>query len=247
MNYTWNKTWAYGWCLLLISCLSGCSIIGIDPFENPAPREPKAVPDHYENYNSIPASKKTVSLSEPFSDNSRNWPLYSSSWDYLISISGGALRMNNRASSTQQCVISLPALTGAEDFEIEAYLKLEDASYSYGNAGMVIWGLSNTTPDQRQYARISIYSGDYTFDYYNGTTYHSTDISGNSWKGSFNRSGFNTLTVRRVKNNCYYFLNGTLLTKNPAVGFYGNRIGFQVSSYTNMTVDYLTVSKLTLN
>ncbi|HSA04626.1 MAG TPA: hypothetical protein P5145_03435, partial [Tenuifilaceae bacterium] len=56
-----------------------------------------------------------------------------------------------------------------------------------------------------------------------------------------NIKDYNTLTIRKVANTIYYFVNGNLVHSQPFESFYGDEIGYQISAKVNISIDYIKV------
>lgn len=244
-------TTSKGWltlCLFLVTCcLPGCNTD--DLLSNPQPREREIVEEveDYEAYSFIPTAKKTTILHEDFDNNSRGWRTASTT-GYSMSVMDGELLMNaTNTNAYQQNTINLSELTGTEDFEIEARVWLEHSWNNLGDGNAILWGLNATSPSRWLYYEIND-NKQMTIGQYNGQQYlydHSSTTYGSA--SEYYRGEYNLLTVRKVKNTSYYFMNGDLLTKKEFVPFYGSRIGFQVGAYSKLHIDYLQVRRLVLD
>ena len=59
-----------------------------------------------------------------------------------------------------------------------------------------------------------------------------------------NRYAFNKLTVRKVADKYYFFLNEKLVHSMPFEPFFGNLIGFQVGENSTIMVDNIDTAYL---
>jgi len=53
--------------------------------------------------------------------------------------------------------------------------------------------------------------------------------------------GYNLLTIRKIKNNLYYFVNEELVLTTKALKFDGNAIGFYCSPGLSVLIDYINI------
>ncbi len=225
------------WAALLLAATSGLTGCVppelLEPLDNPPPRE-RVVVDNYEKYDFIPLNKKTVLLNEEFNTNARGWRYVTSSPDYETTVFDGQFNLFTRYTP-QQNTISFPELQSTDNFEIETSIRIEYALSD--GACSLLWGGSTTTAGQWTYLQVD----------------EDDRVAAGRWQGSFasyrvnyRAENFNTFTVRKVKNTYYYFINGTYLGKVPFVPLDGPRIGFGAFGFTDMSVDYLRVKRLTL-
>jgi hypothetical protein len=59
-----------------------------------------------------------------------------------------------------------------------------------------------------------------------------------------NRYAFNKLTIRKVADKYYFFLNETLVHTMPFEPFFGNLVGFQVAENSTIRVDHIDIAYL---
>lgn len=230
---------------LLVFSITGCSLL-----ENPEPRK-REILLTYEGYDYIPTAKKVILLNEEFNNNSRGWQIVTNSTQYSMEIYGGELQMSSRDNAQQQNTIDFPALKDTDDFEIEAQIRVRYASTSDGGDGNVLlWGLSPAVGTSlRRWLYYGVDDGGRAVNigFFDGRAadykYFPFDYS----SGEYRYDDYNTVTVRKVNQTCYYFLNGKLVTKKTFVPFYGSRIGFGIQAYSTIQISYLKVSRLNLN
>jgi hypothetical protein len=130
-----------------------------------------------------------------------------------------------------------------KDFEIETAIRsVIGKSYS---SSSLIWGMRPSVPQYYQYSfdrdgnyKIFKYSGN--MSYLNAFTYYK---EGNI-EGLVNKTDYNILTVRKVKDSYYFFLNHTMIHTMDFNSLFGDLIGFSVSQLSTINVDYLRVAYL---
>ncbi len=235
-------------CLLLLAIgLPGC-----DPDEilrNAKPRVRDKPIDHNEEYGyNYP---KVILLDEEFDDNSRGWQLENASTQYSMDISGSVLTIDARDNVFRQNNINMAALKEMDDFEIEARLVIVSSSsyFDFGQANALHWGLATTSPKRWLYYGLDNRDVAVSIGAFDGKAFEQEYIELNKvLEGrAYYKDDYNIIMVRKVKNSCYYFINGEFIKKKEALPFYGSRIGFGVGDYAGIKVDYLKVSRLTVN
>jgi hypothetical protein len=188
-------------------------------------------------YSSYSYKDKNRFFTEEFSDNDRSWSTGTSGKSYGSVYNGyytWKSKSNKSAWSTQKTV----TIDQGKDFEIEARIKYLAGKKTSGI--MLQWGKSGSSSDNFNFEFTE--SGKYWIGrYYNGKYIASKDWTASS---SFNKSGYNKLTVRKVGSKYYFFMNGKFVHSMPFRAFYGNKIAFSVPSNTSMKIDYLKVSYL---
>ncbi len=233
--------------------LSSCEELPIDPFANASPRERPVVVvvDNYEKYGYVTSADRTLLLNEGFDNNNRKWktsgtyyyrPYYLAANGYLTMANEPGYLGNSSSLAPYVNTIDFPELTGTGNFEIEASMQT-DTRYS-GYNDLLIWGASATTPQKRLCWANSYFLSYVAIRNDNGLVVNEKTYS--VGKDKIYQGEFNKITIRQVKNTCYYFLNEVLVAKQPASSFYGTQIGFQVGSNSWMEVDYLRVNRLVI-
>jgi hypothetical protein len=128
-----------------------------------------------------------------------------------------------------------------KDFEIESRIK-----FLYGednNSNSIFWGDGKIEGAKFSYRyRFGISgNGQYIIDKYSGAwEYKKHWTKTNIVK----LNDYNKITVRKINNKYYYFLNNQFVHENDFEPFYGQRIGFQTNQNTKIRIDYLRVSYL---
>jgi len=191
------------------------------------------------NYNDY-ADEETIT-NDDFSTNKNKWLIgsfdhncYSSKMD------------DNGLEITSNCTNSYPGfwlnivkIDTKKDFEIEAkimYVKGED-----NNSLSLMWGR-----DTSAHRFIFGFSGNgqYIISKYNGNW-----VQLKNWTASslVHNSDYNKLTVRKIGNKYYFFLNEVLVNTSEFEPFFGQQIGFQGNQNTTMRVNNFKVSYLKYN
>ena len=175
-----------------------------------------------------------------FSNNKNNWFTgFSTDSCYNSKIENGTYEITSNCKGTYPLCWTTQTIDIARDFEIEAeimYVKGED-----NNAASLVWSMDSTL--NRICFGFSGY-GQYVIRKYEGTWSSITD-----WTTSdlVHKSEYNKLTIRKIKDWYYFFLNETLVQTCLFRPFDGRQLGFQDNQNTTMRVNCLKVSYLKPN
>jgi hypothetical protein len=126
----------------------------------------------------------------------------------------------------------------SKDFEIELKIRLDKGVQNKFNG--LQWGKS--VDEQKQFDFFFNGQGQFTIDKFTGSTFH--DFVPVTKSNLINNYTYNTLTVRKVGELYYFFLNQKLVHTMPFEPFFGNGIGFQVAERSAVQIDYLKVWQL---
>lgn len=195
------------------------------------------------NYNDYSISSKAKLFYDDFNNNDNKWIAVSNDKkQYKIDSGYYSVQSKNKYGKIVRRTISID---NSKDFEIEAKMKiLKDDNIN--DAHLLHWG--GTSGKQFEFGfnlngkyiigkyDASLSKGDKFISYVNWP--HSPDIVKND---------FNKLTIRKVKNYYYFFINEKLVHKMPFVDFFGNKMGVKCSSNSILQVDYMYVSYLEKN
>jgi hypothetical protein len=183
---------------------------------------------------------KTIAFYEGFSDNNREWKDGYESKKHKGSIKNGYYTFKSLKSSGASGTYQNINIDTDRDFEIEAKIK-----YSSGkdNSGlMLIWGRDNNSNNNNFEftANKKYWIGQYKDDNYKA------DVSWTEFS-SLNKYAYNRLTIRKIGNKYYYFINKKFVYSKYFSKFFGTKIGFLTPSNTEIIIDYLSVSYLDKN
>jgi len=185
------------------------------------------------SYSDYGSSSKEVFVNDQFSNNDNDWYIEETG-DFIRRIEGGHLYLESTIDRAK-LLSNEYTIDESRNYQIEASLKFITGKVNTGHA--LLFGKS---PDNdfgfyftgQQSYKISKYEGGYV-DYIDFTT--NTILSTN---------GYNKLTLRKVGNQWYFFINEQLVHTMESQTFFGNRIGFQVGGKSIIHVDYLTIHYL---
>lgn len=123
------------------------------------------------------------------------------------------------------------------DFEIESQLRFVEGKMDKGYG--LQWG--KAVNPMKQFDFLLTAAGHFTLDKYTGE-FH--DFVPFTLSDKVNRYAANKLTIRKVGDKYYFFLNEHLVHTMPFEPFYGNMLGFQVAENSTILVDYIEVAYL---
>ncbi len=193
----------------------------------------KDTPAYYSFSNGL---KKQVILQDDFSKFSNYWLLGIEENSWSETIQDGHLVFQSLTNKSKEDL--LPAIIDQKrDFEIEASIRFVEGQMdkAYG----LQWG--KAVNPLKQYDFFLSGNGQFTIDKFTGefSDYVTWTLSEN-----VNRAAFNKLTIRKVTDKYYFFLNEKLVHSMPFEPFFGNLIGFQVGDNSKIEIDKIEIAYL---
>ncbi|MGJ8744775.1 caspase family protein [Polaribacter sp.] len=187
------------------------------------------------SYSDYSYNDKKGVLIDDFNDNRNKWPTWDNS-NERISIENGAFYYESKNGQPKLNCIAVP-LNNSKNWEIE--LKLKYIAGEDNNANGLTWGSDKDKDDRLRFNFSG--SGFYRVD----KSYNKqwSDFVGWTKSSLVNKTDYNLLTVRKIGNKFYLFLNKTFITSFNYLS-YGNKIGIHCNSNTTIKADYLKVSYL---
>jgi hypothetical protein len=193
----------------------------------------KDTPAYYSFSKSL---KSQFVLQDDFSKFNNYWLLGTEENSWSETIEDGHLVFQSLTSKSKEDL--LPAIIDQKrDFEIEASIRFIKGQMDKGYG--LQWGKSINPI--RQYDFLLTGGGHFTIDKYDGTF---LDYVPFTISESVNRYAFNKLTVRKVTDKYYFFLNEKLVHSMPFEPFFGNLIGFQVGDNSTIAIDNIEIAYL---
>ena len=188
-------------------------------------------------YDSYSYDDRTLLLYESFSDNDRGWETGKTAY-FEASIANGGYYLKNPASTSTASSFLVKYIDPYRDFEIETKIKYLSGKQKSGL--MLVWGRSEENIDTYNFEFTA--NGSYWIGKYEDKKY----VSNMNWTESSNikKYDYNILTVRKVGNKYYYFINKKYVYSNSFKPFYGHKLGFITPSNTEIKIDYLKISYL---
>ncbi len=180
--------------------------------------------------------KSQFVLQDDFSKFSNYWLLGIEENSWAESIEGGHLVFESLTSKPKEDLIPV-IIDQNRSFEIEASIRFVEGQMDKGYG--LQWG--KAANPIRQFDFLLTGAGHYTIDKYTGEF---KDYVPFTVSPKVNRYTFNKLTVRKVADKYYFFLNEALVHSMPFEPFFGNLIGFQVAENSTIRVDNIEVAYL---
>lgn len=182
------------------------------------------------------SDENEVILFDNFDKFNNYWLLGIEENSWIENIEDGNLYFQSLTNKPKEDLIPV-ILDQNRDFEIEVSIKLAKGNMekAYG----LQWGKSKSPVKQFDFYLSG--NGHYTIDKYTGEF---KDFVPFTQSDKVNSYTYNKLTIRKVKNKYYFFLNEHLVHSMPFEPFYGNLMGFQVAENSTILIDYFKVSYL---
>jgi hypothetical protein len=186
-------------------------------------------------YDGIPDNSKSDIFSDQFNDNKHNWNRLNEYTECKLINGFLSLTSLNEKSQIAMQNINIPQ---NEDFEIETSIKFVTGDLKTAN--FLQWGRSDNDTKRQDFGFTGM--GSYTIDNYNGSVWE--DIVPFKSSTLLKKDDFNILTIRKIGNNYFFYLNKTFVFTCPFLAFYGSKVGFSVAGKSTILIDYLRVSKI---
>lgn len=190
-------------------------------------------------YNDVSESQKGTVFSEEFDNavlaQTNGWTLGSST-STSSSVSGGSFFFESKDAEVAYFTTNekvLANLDSNNDFEIESRIKIISGEQS----SMMQWGGSGG-------ANLFFYG--FNSDTVAFTGNWETGVAVNKVFEDLIRNEFNTLTIRKIGEFYYFYLNEKLFDVLAFEAFKGDLFAFYIGPQTKMEVDYVRVFELTL-
>ncbi len=189
-------------------------------------------------YYGIPDDEKRVEFVDEFKDNRHNWSLSSHNVNITIDDDLYCESQTSQAVSRFQLV----PINQMGNYEIE--LRMRFVRGNSGNAtgltfGRDVRGSAYHFLFMPKGSRYKIYKQDRSGrgEGQNIQSWQTSEQLQHTYAG-------NTLTVRKVGDQWYFFINQELVTQKPAQRLYGSDFGFRIGGNMSIEVDYLKVSEI---
>jgi len=188
------------------------------------------------DYSFNKGARTSIILQDDFSKFNNFWLLGVEENSWSETIEEGSLVFQSLTDKPKEDLIPV-IIDQKRDFEIELKMKLIEGlmDKAYG----LQWGKS--VNPARQYDFFLTGSGHYSIDKYTGDF---KDYIPFTLSDNVNRYAFNKLTVRKVADKYYFFLNEKLVHSMPFEPFFGNLIGFQVAERSTIAIDNIEIAYL---
>jgi hypothetical protein len=172
---------------------------------------------------------------DDFYDNSNGWAEKDDE-KVTININGGNLNFKTNQDIFYSAWKTLDLFDESRNWEIESRMKFVSGQAKYENC--IIWGGADGKSLRFGFTGNGSYTA-YRID--DGTI---TDFRDYTFSSELKNSDYNILTVRKVGNQLYFFINQVFIMSAGNEPFYGKRFGFLVGKSTLMKFDYIKISYL---
>ncbi|MBK9390447.1 MAG: caspase family protein [Bacteroidetes bacterium] len=180
--------------------------------------------------------KSQFVLQDDFSKFSNYWLLGIEENSWSESIEGGHLVFESLTNKPKEDLIPV-IIDQNRSFEIETSIRFVEGQMDKGYG--LQWG--KAANPMKQYDFLLTGAGHFTIDKYTGEF---KDYVPFTVSPKVNRYTFNKLTIRKVADKYYFFLNENLVHSMPFEPFFGNLVGFQVAENSTIRVDHIDIAYL---
>ncbi|MCX6301381.1 MAG: caspase family protein [Bacteroidia bacterium] len=193
----------------------------------------KPIPSYYSFSKGL---KNQTVLQDDFSKFNNYWLLGIEENSWAESIEDGHLVFQSLTTKSKEDLLPV-IIDQKRDFEIETSMRFVEGQMDKGYG--LQWGKS--VNPIRQFDFLLTGGGHFTIDKYDGKF---SDYVPFTLSDDVNRYAFNKLTVRKVSDKYYFFLNEKLVHTMPFEPFFGNLLGFQVGDNSTIMVDHIEIAYL---
>jgi hypothetical protein len=180
--------------------------------------------------------KSQIVLNDDFSKFNNYWLLGIEENSWSESIEEGHLVFQSLTDKAKEDLLPV-IIDQKRNFEIETSMRFVEGKMDKGYG--LQWG--KAINPLKQFDFLLTGSGHFTIDKYTGDF---KDYVPFTLSDKVNRYAFNKLTIRKVAETYYFFLNEKLVHTMPFEPFFGNLLGFQVAENSTIRIDNITISYL---
>jgi hypothetical protein len=180
--------------------------------------------------------KSQFVLQDDFSKFNNYWLLGIEEGSWAESIEGGHLVFESLTDKPKEDLIPV-IIDQNRSFEIETSIRFVEGQMDKGYG--LQWG--KAVNPMKQFDFLLTGAGHFTIDKYTGEF---KDYVPFTISPKVNRYAFNKLTIRKVADRYYFFLNEDLVHTMPFEPFFGNLLGFQVAENSTIRVDHIDIAYL---
>jgi len=193
----------------------------------------KTTPSDYSYSNGL---KAQFIFQDDFSKFSNYWLLGIEENSWSENIEGGHLVFQSLTNKPKEDLLPV-IIDQKRSFEIETSIRFVEGKMDKGYG--LQWG--KAINPMKQFDFLLTGAGHFTIDKYTGEF---KDYVPFTISDKVNRYAFNKLTIRKVADMYYFFLNEKLVYSMPFEPFFGNMIGFQVAENSTIRVDNIDIAYL---
>jgi len=180
--------------------------------------------------------KSQFVFQDDFSKFSNYWLLGIEENSWSENIEGGHLVFQSLTDKPKEDLLPV-MIDQKRNFEIETSIRFVEGKMDKGYG--LQWGKSINP--LKQFDFLLTGAGHFTIDKYTGEF---KDYVPFTISDKVNRYAFNKLTIRKVADMYYFFLNEKLVHSMPFEPFFGNLVGFQVAENSTIRVDNIEIAYL---
>jgi uncharacterized repeat protein (TIGR01451 family) len=188
------------------------------------------------DYSYVKGVKPQSIMKDDFSKFNNYWLLGVEENSWSETIENGTLIFQSLTNKPKEDLIPV-IIDQKRDFQIELLIRLTEGLMDKGYG--LQWG--KAVNPMRQYDFFLTGGGHFSIDKYSGDF---KDYVPFTLSDNVNRYAYNKLTVRKVGDKYYFFLNEKLVHSMPFEPFFGNLLGFQVAEKSTIVVDNLDIEYL---
>ena len=211
---------------LLIGIVFSFLAVSLIAQENQAPAD----------YSFSKGLKSQFVLQDDFSKFNNYWLLGIEENSWSESIEDGHLVFQSLTDKAKEDLLPV-IIDQKRNFEIETSIRFVEGEMDKGYG--LQWG--KAINPLKQFDFLLTGAGHFTIDKYTGEF---RDYVPFTISDKVNRYAFNKLTVRKVADMYYFFLNEKLVHSMPFEPFFGNLLGFQVAENSTIMVDNIDIAYL---
>ncbi|MGD9977092.1 MAG: caspase family protein [Bacteroidales bacterium] len=189
-------------------------------------------------YSDFSAYQKSNFFDDEFNSDANSWSSEVTVNGYAYVSDGNLFFKSTNPDGAAGCIKELPLFDANREFEIESSIKFVNGETDR-NIYLIV---GKAQSEWNRYNLGFSNSGDYVIDKSYNNEY--TDMVSRTFSTLVKQNAYNKLTVRKVQNTLYYYINENQVFSMPFISFYGNVFGFQVPQNTEIAVDYLRLSYL---
>ncbi len=180
--------------------------------------------------------KTQVILQDDFSRFSNYWLLGIEENSWSETIENGRLIFQSLTQKSKEDLLPV-IIDQKRDFQIEASITFVEGKMELGYG--LQWG--KAVSPARQFDFLLTGAGHFSIDKYDGKF---SDYVPFMTSENVNRYAANKLTIRKVTDKYYFFLNEKNVHSMPFEAFFGNMIGFQVGDLSTIAIDDIDIRYL---
>jgi hypothetical protein len=188
------------------------------------------------DYNYSKDFKSQSVFNDDFTKFNNYWLLGIEENSWSENIEGGHLVFQSLTDKAKEDLLPV-IIDQNRSFEIEISIRFVEGKMDKGYG--LQWGKSINP--MKQFDFLLTGAGHFTIDKYTGEF---NDYVPFTISDKVNRYAFNKLTVRKVADMYYFFLNEKLVHSMPFESFFGNLLGFQVAENSTIRIDNIEIAYL---